>query len=80
MTVYELIQELTQFDANKEVIFKIESDFNTYVEAEFDRNNEDDIQEVKAKVSVDEEIEFDCAYQGQYSWNKNNVLMVFTFD
>lgn len=37
MTVYELIQELSQYKADTEVIFKVNAEFDTDVEAEFDR-------------------------------------------
>lgn len=43
MKVYELIQELSRFKADTEVNFHLKADFDTDVDAEFDRDNEDDI-------------------------------------
>lgn len=42
MTVYELIQELSRYDADTEVNFHVKADFDTDVDAEFDRDNEND--------------------------------------
>lgn len=58
MTVYELIQELSQFDADTEVEFHVNAEFNTDVEAEFDRNDENDIQEVTVTAEFDEDVGF----------------------
>ena len=38
MTVYELIQELSKYNADTEVRFRVNAEFNTDVEAEFDDN------------------------------------------
>lgn len=59
MTVYELIQELSQYNADTEVKFHCEAEYDTYVEAEFDRENEDDTQEVTVTASFDDEVDFD---------------------
>lgn len=59
MTVYELIQELSQYEADTEVRFHVEAEFNTDVEAEFDRNDESDIQEVTVTAEFDEDVGFD---------------------
>lgn len=58
MTVYELIQELSKFDADTEVEFHVHAEFNTDVEAEFDRENEDDTQEVTVTAEFDEDVDF----------------------
>ena len=58
MTVYELIQELSKFDADTEVEFHVNAKFNTDVEAEFDRENEDDTQEVTVTAEFDEDVDF----------------------
>ena len=58
MTVYELIQELSEFDADTEVEFHVNAKFNTDVEAEFDRENEDDTQEVTVTAEFDEDVDF----------------------
>ena len=36
MTVYELIQELSNYNADTEVRFKVNAEFDTYVESLFD--------------------------------------------
>lgn len=59
MTVYELIQELSQYEADTEVEFHVNAEFNTDVEAEFDRNDENDIQEVTVTAEFDEDVYFD---------------------
>ena len=46
MKVYELIQELSQYKADTEVEFHVNARFDTDVEAEFDRDNESDTQDV----------------------------------
>lgn len=58
MTVYELIQELSQYDADTEVKFHCEAEFDTDVEAEFDRENEDDTQEVTVTAEFDDNVDF----------------------
>lgn len=55
MKVYELIQELAQYDADTEVRFHIDTSLD--VHADFDRDNENDTQEVT--VDIDEDFEFD---------------------
>ena len=59
MTVYELIQELSQYKADTEVIFKVYAEFDTDVEAEFDREDENDIQEVAVTAEFDDYVDFD---------------------
>lgn len=59
MKVYELIQELLQFKADTEVEFHVKAKFNTDVEAEFDRDNENDTQEVTVTAEFDEDVTFD---------------------
>lgn len=46
MKVYELIQQLSKFNADTEVEFHVKAKFDADVEAEFDRDDEDDTQEV----------------------------------
>ena len=58
MTVYELIQELSQYKADTEVRFKVNAEFDTDVEAEFDRENENDIQEVTVTAEFDDNVDF----------------------
>lgn len=60
MDVYELIQELTRFNPDTEVKFHIaDSKFTCDTEAEFDRTNENDTQEVTVDVEIDEDLEFE---------------------
>lgn len=59
MTVYELIQELSQYNADTEVKFHCEAEQDTDVEAEFDRGNEDNTQEVTVTANFNEDVDFD---------------------
>lgn len=59
MTVYELIQKLSQFKADTKVEFHVKANFDTDVEVEFDRDNEDDTQEVTVTAEFDEDVDFD---------------------
>lgn len=58
MTVYELIQKLSQFKADTKVEFHVKAKFDTDVEAEFDKNNDDDTQEVTVTAEFDENVDF----------------------
>lgn len=59
MTVYELIQELSQYNAETQVRFHVDADLDIDVEAQFDRNNENDTQDVTVTADIDEDFEFD---------------------
>ena len=59
MKVYELIQELSNYNADTEVRFKVSAEFDTDVEAEFDREDENDIQEVTVTAEFDDNVDFD---------------------
>ena len=59
MTVYELIQKLSNYNADTEVRFKVSAKFDTDVEAEFDREDENDIQEVTVTAKFDDNVNFD---------------------
>ena len=59
MTVYELIQELSRYNADTEVKFHCEAEYDTDVEAEFDRESENNIQKVTVTASFDDEVDFD---------------------
>ena len=59
MTVYELIQELSQYKADTEVRFHVDAELNVDVEAKFDRENENDTQEVTVTANIDEDFDFD---------------------
>ena len=67
MTVYELIQELSNYRAETEVRFHVCADIDVDVEAEFDRSNESDTQEVTVTAGIDDDFEFD-----DVSDNENN--------
>ena len=59
MTVYELIQELSWYDANTEVDFHCNAVYDADVEAEFDREDENDIQKVTVIAKFDDNVNFD---------------------
>lgn len=59
LTVYELIQELAKFKPETEVKFHVKADFDTDVSAEFDRENEDDVQDVTVTAEFDEDVDYD---------------------
>lgn len=59
MKVYELIQELAQYSADTEVRFHLKGEFDTDVEAEFNRENENDVQDVTVTAEFDDDVDFD---------------------
>lgn len=59
MKVYELIQKLSNYNADTEVRFHVNGEFETDVEAEFDRDNEDDVQDVTVTAEIDDDVEFE---------------------
>ena len=78
MKVYELIQELSSFDADTEVNFHVKADFDTDVDAEFDRNNEDDIQTVTVTAGFDEDVDYDGIKDNENSrYNPNITIELF---
>lgn len=54
MTVYELIQELSQYNADTEVKFRCEAEYDIDVESEFDRESGNNTQEVTVIASFDD--------------------------
>lgn len=58
MKVYELIQQLSKFNADTEVEFHVKAKFDADVEAEFDRDDEDDTQEVTVTVEFNDDVDF----------------------
>lgn len=58
MKVYELIQELAQFDANDKVNFRVKAKFDTDVIAEFNRDDENDEQEVTVMAEFNDYVDF----------------------
>lgn len=69
MTVYELIQKLSQYNADTEVKFNFKGKFEADVKATFDRDSEDDEQEVTAEVEFDDKLDYEniSDYQSMYS-------------
>lgn len=59
MTVYEMIQKLSGFNADDEVRFQFSGNFEADVTAEFDRNDENDEQEVTVEVNFSDTLTFD---------------------
>ncbi len=59
VTVYELIQELSKYNADDEVEFHLKDTMTFDTKAELDRDNEDDTQEVTVDVDIDEDFSYD---------------------
>lgn len=80
MTVYELIQELSNYNADTEVRFNFKGDFEADVKATFDRSSEDDEQEVTAKVEFDDNLDYenisDCQSMYSRTWQKEPYIVV----
>lgn len=70
MKVYELIQELTRYNADDEVQFHVKAEYSADVEAEFDRENENDTQDVTVDVEFDDDVEFEDMSQPYYDEHK----------
>lgn len=73
MTVYEMIQKLSKYNADDEVEFHVKAEFSADVEAEFDRDNENDMQEVTVDTEFDEDVNLDEIRQPY--WAKNKVII-----
>lgn len=73
MTVYELIQELAKYNADDEVEFHVKAKHSADVVVEFDREDENDTQEVTVDVEFDEDVEYDGARQSY--WGKSKVVI-----
>jgi hypothetical protein len=80
MTVYELIQELSSYNADTEVRFNFKGKFETDVKATFDRDSEDDEQEVTAEVEFDDYLDYEniSDYEPMRSrtWQKEPYIVV----
>lgn len=59
ITVYELIQELSRYNADSEVHFHFDGEFDTDVEAKFDREDEKDIQDVTITAEFDDDLDYE---------------------
>ena len=77
MTVYEMIQELSKYNADDEVEFHVKATYSADVEVEFDKDNENDVQEVTVDTEFDEDVEYDGARQSY--WDKNIVIFDFKY-
>ena len=75
MKVYELIQELSQYKADTEVEFHVKATFDTDVEAEFDRDNEKDMQGVTVTAEFDEDVDFDDITDNESSRYHPNITI-----
>ncbi len=69
MRVYELIQELAQYSADTEVVFHVEAKLDLDVEAEFDRSDEDDTQDVTVEAKISDDFEFEDITDNGYNRN-----------
>lgn len=80
MTVYELIQKLSSYNADTEVRFNFKGDFEADVKATFDRSSEDDEQEVTAKVEFDDYLDYEniSDYELMHSrtWQREPYIVV----
>lgn len=79
MTVYELMQELSRFSADTEVEFHVKADFDTDVDAEFDRYNEDDVQTVTVTAGFDEDVNYDGIKDNEASRFKPNITIELVY-
>lgn len=78
MTVYELIQKLAKYEGGTEVEFHVKAEFSTDVEAKFDRDDENDKQEVTVDAEFDEDVDF---YDiDDYSGSSYNPRVVINFE
>ena len=80
MTVYELIQELSQYNSDTEVRFNFKGKFEADVKATFDRSSEDDEQEVTAEVEFDDYLDYedisDYEPMSSRTWQKEPYIVV----
>ena len=75
MKVYELIQELAQYKPDTEVEFHVKASIDVDVEAEFDRSNENDTQDVTVTAEIDENFEFDDITDNERSTWRPNITI-----
>lgn len=74
VTVYELIQELSKYRADTEVRFHVEANFSADIEAEFNRKDESDIQDITANITFDDYVSFD-EMQRSYYHDDNEITI-----
>ena len=73
MQVYELIQELTRFKPDTEVEFYVKGKIDVDTEAEFDRENENDVQDVTVTAEIDDYFSFDDIDDNENRTYKKNI-------
>ena len=78
MTVYELIQELAKYKGDIEIEFHVQAEFSTDVEAEFDREDENDKQEVTVDAKFDEDVDY--CYIADFSDSRYIPRIVINFE
>lgn len=76
MTVYEMIQKLSGFNADDEVRFQFSGNFEADVMAEFDRNDENDEQEVTVEVNFSDTLTFDDIHKKYF---EDEVYIYLTY-
>lgn len=59
----KIVRNKSQYDADTEVEFHCDAVYDTDVEAEFDREDEDDIQEVTVSAEFDEDVSYDGIHE-----------------
>lgn len=72
-----MIQELTRYKANDEVIFHVTAEYTADAEVEFDRENENDIQEVAIDTKFDEDVDF--INIGLRRWDKSKTVVYLKY-
>lgn len=75
MKVYELIQELAQYKADTEVNFHVKAKMDVDTKATFDRENEDDEQDVTVEADIDEDFEFDDITDNERRSFRPNIII-----
>ena len=67
MTVYEMIQKLSEYEAGDEIVFHVEAEYSEDIMAEFDRKNENDTQEITVNSEFDDDVDFDDIERRYYN-------------
>lgn len=75
MKVYELIQELSNYKADTEVEFHVKARMDIDVKATFNREDEDDEQNVTVEADIDEHFEFDDITDNERSVFRPNITI-----
>ena len=75
MKVYELIQELAKYNANTEVNFHVRAKLDIDTEATFNRDNEDDTQNVTIEADIDDDFAFEDITDNEKSMYHPNITI-----